>query len=61
VIVPALELAVEAGLPAYLETTNPNNIDFYQRAGWETATSLRVDSLDIWVMRWLGKHGTASS
>jgi GNAT superfamily N-acetyltransferase len=61
VIVPALELAVEAGVPAYLETTNPNNIDFYQRAGWKTATSLRVDSLDIWVMRWLGKQDTASS
>jgi GNAT superfamily N-acetyltransferase len=58
---PALELAAQAKLPAYLETTNPANIDFYRTAGWEINESITVDSLAIWVMRWLGEQDAASS
>ena len=61
VMVPALELAVEARVPAYLETTNPNNIGLYRKAGWEISETITVDSLDIWVMNWLGKQVAASS
>jgi GNAT superfamily N-acetyltransferase len=52
VMTPALELAADAGLPAYLETTNPNNVRLYQGVGWEVTTSLRVTALPIWVLRW---------
>jgi ribosomal protein S18 acetylase RimI-like enzyme len=61
VMAPALELAAEAGLPAYLETTNPQNIGLYRRAGWEIRESITVDSLAIWVMNWLGTQDAASS
>ena len=61
VMEPALDLAAEAGMPAYLETTNPNNVNFYRRAGWATSATLQVDSLKIWVMNWLGKQGAQSS
>jgi GNAT superfamily N-acetyltransferase len=56
VMLPALELAAEAGLPAYLETTNPDNVGLYMKVGWEITTSLHVDSLAVWVMKWLGKQ-----
>lgn len=46
-----LDHAVEAGLPAYLETTNERNVELYQRAGWRLTGSAAVDDLPIWVMR----------
>jgi GNAT superfamily N-acetyltransferase len=61
VMEPALDLAAEAGMPAYLETTNSNNLDFYRRAGWATSATLQVDSLAIWVMNWLGRQDAQSS
>ena len=60
VMEPALDLAAEAGMPAYLETTNPNNVDFYRRAGWATSATLQVESVEIWVMNWLGKQDAQS-
>jgi hypothetical protein len=59
-MLPALDLAAEAGLPAYLETTNPNNVELYTKLGWDIARTLRVDSLAVWVMNWMGKQETAS-
>jgi hypothetical protein len=59
-MVPALDLAAEAELPAFLETTNPDNVEFYKKIGWEISASLRVDSLAIWVMSWLGRQDAAA-
>jgi hypothetical protein len=39
------------GLPAYLETINPDNVDLYHRAGWEVTASMTIDALSVWVMR----------
>jgi hypothetical protein len=47
-------------LPAFLETTNPNNIGLYRKAGWEIRESITVDSLAIWVMSWLGLQDASS-
>jgi ribosomal protein S18 acetylase RimI-like enzyme len=55
-----LELAVDAGLAAYLETTNPRNIDLYRAGGWEVTGSVAVPGLDIWVMRHPGGSRDAS-
>jgi GNAT superfamily N-acetyltransferase len=60
VMTPALDLAAEAGIAAYLETTNPKNIDLYRAAGWEIAATLRLDSLAIWVMNWVAKQPQGS-
>jgi GNAT superfamily N-acetyltransferase len=38
------------GLPAYLETTNPSNVDLYQRAGWEIVGDLRGGDVRTWVL-----------
>lgn len=46
-----LDRAAEAGLPAYLETTNERNVELYRRAGWRLTESAAVDDLPIWVMR----------
>jgi GNAT superfamily N-acetyltransferase len=45
-----LHRAATDGLPAYLETTNPRNVELYQRAGWEIVQSLTAQTLDVWVM-----------
>lgn len=49
-IAAGLDRAAEDGLPAYLETTNPNNVELYRRAGWEVTESVVLESLTIWVM-----------
>lgn len=43
--------ARRAGLPAYLETTNPHNVDLYSRAGWTTTDKTEVAGLPVWVLR----------
>jgi ribosomal protein S18 acetylase RimI-like enzyme len=48
--------AARDGLPAYLETTNPRNVELYRRAGWQIAARTQVPArigrpgLDVWVM-----------
>ncbi len=51
VMTAGLDRAAAAGLPAYLETTNENNVALYQRAGWQVTDSMSVDGLPVWVMR----------
>jgi hypothetical protein len=51
VMAPGVASATSAGLPAYLETTNPDNVDLYGRAGWEVTASMTIDALSVWVMR----------
>ena len=54
-----------AGLPAYLETANPRNVDLYRGVGWELVTSAVVGDdqrandpgLPVWVMRHPGRSG----
>jgi GNAT superfamily N-acetyltransferase len=50
VMAAGLAEAATDGLPAYLETTNPRNVDLYRRAGWEVAARTGVPGLDVWVM-----------
>lgn len=52
---PGLAAAAAGGVPAVLETTNPDNVALYERSGWEiTATLTDVIGLDVWVMQHLG-------
>jgi aldehyde dehydrogenase (NAD+) len=39
------------GLPAYLETTNPGNVELYRRSGWQVTAERSVGELMVWVMR----------
>lgn len=50
-IAAGLQHPIAAGLPAYLETTNPRNVEIYRSAGWEVVAATGVQDLDIWVMR----------
>ncbi|MFC4064520.1 GNAT family N-acetyltransferase [Actinoplanes subglobosus] len=45
-----LRRAAEDGLPAILETSKPENVELYRRAGWEVAAEFR-DPLPVWIMR----------
>jgi DNA-binding transcriptional MerR regulator/ribosomal protein S18 acetylase RimI-like enzyme len=38
------------GLPAYLETSNPRNVEIYRSAGFEVVEHLMVDDLPVWIM-----------
>lgn len=47
-----LDAAAEAGLPAVLETTNPDNVAMYERSGWATTAELTdVIGLTVWVLQ----------
>ncbi|WP_203795645.1 GNAT family N-acetyltransferase [Actinoplanes couchii] len=50
VMAEGLRRAAADGLPAYLETSRPENVEFYRRAGWEVVAEVS-DPLPIWVMR----------
>jgi GNAT superfamily N-acetyltransferase len=57
-IAAGLNRAAAAGLPAYLETANPRNVDRYRGVGWEVVA--QVDpGLPVWVMRHAGRTGEA--
>jgi hypothetical protein len=45
-----LDRAATAGLPAYLETANPRNVDLYHGVGWELVAAVDP-GLPVWVMR----------
>lgn len=45
-----LARAAEDGLPAYLETSNPRNVEIYRSAGFEVARHVMVEELPVWVM-----------
>ena len=49
---PGLLAARSDGVPAFLETTNPDNVRVYESAGWQVHAEL-PDVLDmtVWVMR----------
>ncbi len=46
-----LQRAQQEGLDAYLETTNPGNVQLYARSGWEVTHAIDFGPLPIWVMR----------
>ncbi|MGI5238216.1 GNAT family N-acetyltransferase [Dactylosporangium sp. CA-139066] len=50
VMAAGLQRAAADGLPAYLETSNPNNVDVYRSAGFDVAEHLMVDELPVWIM-----------
>lgn len=50
VMASGLRAAAAAGMPAYLETTNPANVDLYRRIGWEPTASVAVADLTVWIM-----------
>ena len=44
--------AAAAGVPAVLETTNPDNVAMYERSGWRITTELQdVIGLTVWILR----------
>jgi GNAT superfamily N-acetyltransferase len=49
VMAAGLREAAAAGLPAYLETTNPANVGLYRRTGWDVVAQV-PEPLPIWVM-----------
>ncbi|MGK5440704.1 N-acetyltransferase [Micromonospora sp. URMC 105] len=42
--------AAADGLPAILETSNPDNVEVYGRAGWEVVRAI-TEPLPTWIMR----------
>ncbi len=52
VLEPGLEAARTEGYPAYLETSSPENVTFYERLGFEVTgkVSLPDDGPDVWAM-----------
>jgi GNAT superfamily N-acetyltransferase len=50
VMAAGLVRAAEDGLPAYLETSTPKNVDVYRSAGFDVAKHLMVDELPVWIM-----------
>jgi ribosomal protein S18 acetylase RimI-like enzyme len=46
-----LDRAASDGLPAYLETTNPGNVELYRRSGFEVTRSIDSGPVPIWVMK----------
>ena len=50
----AAGLARAGDLPAYLETSNPVNVEIYRRAGWAVESEHKVDDLPVWIMRYQG-------
>lgn len=45
-----LDRAAAEGLPAVLETSNPNNVELYRRAGWEVLGTM-AEPVPTWIMR----------
>ncbi|HWS31426.1 MAG TPA: GNAT family N-acetyltransferase [Actinoplanes sp.] len=50
VMAEGLRRAAADGLPAYLETSRPGNVDLYRGAGWEVVAEVS-DPLPIWIMQ----------
>ena len=51
VMAAGLGRAVTAGLPAYLETATPANVEVYERSGWAVTGTAAVGPVTVWVMR----------
>jgi hypothetical protein len=49
-IAAGLDRAAAAGLPAFLETANPHNVELYRRADWEIVQSVTGRTPNIWIM-----------
>lgn len=50
VMAEGLRRAAADGLPAILETSNPGNVEFYRRAGWEVIGTAE-SPVPIWIMQ----------
>ena len=48
----SLETVDEAGLPAYLESTNPRNITLYERAGFEVVEQVTLPDGPFFTCMW---------
>lgn len=51
---PGLEASRRSGHPAYLETTNAQNVAMYERAGWISTSVNHIDELTVTVLRFAG-------
>ncbi|MFV2017128.1 GNAT family N-acetyltransferase [Micromonospora sp. LOL_023] len=49
-----LSRAAADGVPAILETSNPDNVEMYRRAGWQVTRQMAADPLTIWIMEHSG-------
>ncbi|MER7278537.1 MerR family transcriptional regulator [Dactylosporangium sp. NPDC000244] len=56
-----LARAAADGLPAYLETSNPGNVEVYRSAGFGVVESLHVDELPVWIMKCDGESRRTTS
>lgn len=52
VMAAGLRRAAADGLPAYLETSNPANVEIYRRAGWTVERAVTAGPVTAWIMRW---------
>jgi len=52
---PGLDRSKETGFPAFLETTNDDNVAMYERSGWKTSTVTEFEDLAITVLRYTGE------
>jgi ribosomal protein S18 acetylase RimI-like enzyme len=50
VMATGVQRAHASGLPAYLETSNPRNVDVYRGAGFEVVGESSIVDLHVWVM-----------
>ncbi|MEM8706329.1 MAG: GNAT family N-acetyltransferase [Actinomycetota bacterium] len=47
-----LDAAAAAGVPAVLETTNPDNVAMYERSGWRTTAEIAdVIGITVWILQ----------
>ena len=52
VVTPGVNAATAAGVPAALETTNPDNVARYQHWGWEVTAEITTDDVPtIWILQ----------
>ncbi|WP_433047192.1 GNAT family N-acetyltransferase [Dactylosporangium sp. CS-033363] len=50
VMAAGLRRAERDGVPAYLETSSPKNVEVYRSAGFAVVEELMVDELPVWIM-----------
>ncbi|WP_433206501.1 GNAT family N-acetyltransferase [Dactylosporangium sp. CS-047395] len=50
VMAAGLRRAEQDGVPAYLETSSPKNVEVYRSAGFTVVEELMVDELPVWIM-----------
>jgi GNAT superfamily N-acetyltransferase len=61
VVAPILERCDRSGLPAYLESTNPRNLSFYERLGFEPISRIEVPDGPVLTGMWRSAQVSSGS